>query len=215
MCPVGRSLAARATLWTSDDEAIFAFRGTALPWGLTADAAMIPNHIPWASGAECAAALAQTGSAYHASHPLVSHVKVSLSWAIEMLDRLDRFKVVHYTGHSLGGFTANSVAELVRKVPTTAVVFNAPGGVQKFIEVDKEFITGQKDKGFWSDVFVPLFVTPEKEKHTFRGMTIHITNNDRIGRLGGDDLNRRSLILRDGSGEHSIASLIKDLNKLK
>ena len=206
----------RMEVWTDDTEALFAFRGTDNAANGWSDAALytnICNQFGYQPGIMASAVMKPTRSDM-ILHPLVTPAKLCLEWADEFWENFDRSIDVHYTGHSLGGFMANTVAELSKKVPTSTIVFNAPGGVQKFIEDDKKFVTGQREKEFWRDTVASIFVSPAKEEHTFRKITINITN-DIIGRLGGDDLSRRSLIISGGKGAHSIANLIKDLKKIQ
>jgi hypothetical protein len=104
------------------------------------------------------------------------------------------FKV---TGHSLGGFLTNTVAELSLKAPEDAITFNAPGGVERFITTQKKSITGEYASTLgW--ITNPFATSQETSLHPFRKITKNITrSHGMIGRFGGDDATRTSVLSPD------------------
>lgn len=214
----------RMETYESENDVIIAFKGT--DWyhlaNISSDIGIYWNRIRAGNGRpQTPVATAGLWTAFQMVWaPLVTPVNQCLEWTDVLVESYDRPMRVHVTGHSLGGFMANAVTELANDVPTTSIVYNAPGGVARLIEDEKQRLKPYRDfswnRDFWKPVATLNFGS-KAESHNFRHMTINVTN-DAVGHIGvggiaGDDNSRRSLVINQGLGAHSIASLLNDLDK--
>lgn len=158
------------------------------------------------------------------SNMLRQTVQAAYGFSNTTLDGYDRPLKVTYTGHSLGGFIATAVSELSPQQDSSAVTYNAPGGVANFIKENKGSILGEtKPWGTWAkDLFI---VSKDSCEHSFRGHTVNLTrSHDIVGRVGGDDATRKSIHVEQYKGDapmpvdkyvldnHGIRFLSRNLN---
>ena len=132
------------------------------------------------------------------------------------------------TGHSLGGFVTNTVAELSEKQPQEVWTFNAPGGAERFIRAQKKYIMGEQDDNMtW--LKKSFVLVEENFPHDFRKITKNIgRKSEIISCFGREDASRSSILVEKYSPQcrpmdfqkylmenHSIYNLAKDLGVLK
>jgi len=201
--------------------------GTVGAGGLIAAASLPPLGAALATGV-AVYGFQQTIGGHYAHNKATNTLQLTTKEAFEFSEKViggyDRPIQVIYTGHSLGGFVADVVSELSSKKGSPTTIFNAPGGVENFIKENKKYIMGGKDD--WATWGKKLFVNVQEDfPHEFQMNAINIARSHcLVGRVGGDDATRRSILVEDYQAKdplpierylltnHGVRELAKELH---